>query len=56
VIDASIVANRDSQKIILLGKNGSMIKNIGMKAREKLEQVRVFFLLILVSLLSLFFA
>src|SRR5260221_733530 len=34
----TIVVDRDSQKPIILGKGGSMIKKIGMAAREELER------------------
>lgn len=34
----SIVVDRDSQKAIVVGKGGSMIKQIGVAAREELEQ------------------
>ena len=37
-IRAEIVLDRDNLKRILIGKNGSMIKIIGQKAREELEQ------------------
>lgn len=36
-IKAVILVERDSQKGILLGKNGSMIKRIGSQARKELE-------------------
>ena len=37
VIDAVIFVERESQKGIVIGKNGSVIKEIGMKARMDLE-------------------
>ncbi len=37
-IVASIIVTRESQKGIILGKNGSMIKDIGSKAREGIEK------------------
>lgn len=36
-ISASIVVNRPSQRGIVVGKGGSMIKEIGTKARKKIE-------------------
>lgn len=38
-ISAVIVVERDSQKAILIGKKGEMIKNIGIQAREELEKI-----------------
>jgi GTP-binding protein Era len=38
-IHASIVVNRPGQKTILIGKNGDLIKNIGIKARKKIEEL-----------------
>ncbi len=37
IINAKIVCERDSQKKIIVGKQGSMIKKIGSYAREELE-------------------
>lgn len=37
-IKASIICEKDSQKSILIGKNGSMIKKIGEESREKIEK------------------
>lgn len=37
-INASIFIERDSQKGIIIGKGGAMIKRIGMEARQDLEQ------------------
>lgn len=37
VIKMDIVVNRESQRIIVLGKGGSKIKQIGTKAREEME-------------------
>lgn len=37
VIHASIVVDRDSQKGIIIGKQGSMLKNIGTMARDEME-------------------
>ncbi len=37
LIHADIHAERDSQKKILVGKQGQMIKKIGIAAREKIE-------------------
>lgn len=39
IINAMILVERDSQKGILIGKQGSMIRQIGMTAREELEQI-----------------
>lgn len=36
-IEATIYCERKSHKSIIIGKNGSMIKNIGTKAREDIE-------------------
>jgi len=44
-ISADIVVERDSQKLIVIGKNGEQIKNVGTAARIKLEdflQCKVF--------------
>lgn len=38
VIECSIVVNRDSQRLILIGKGGLKMKSLGIAAREKLEQ------------------
>ncbi len=38
-INAIIYVNRDSQKKIIVGKSGSMIKKIGQEARKELEQI-----------------
>lgn len=38
VIKADIIVSRETQKMIILGKGGSMIKNIGMGARERIEE------------------
>ncbi|MEI7667996.1 MAG: GTPase Era [Erysipelotrichaceae bacterium] len=37
-IQASIVVERDSQKAIIIGKNGQKLKSIGQAARENLEK------------------
>lgn len=37
VIDASIIVERDSQKSIVLGKGGAMIKDIGTRARAEVS-------------------
>ena len=37
VIDASIIVERDSQKSIVLGKGGTMIKDIGTRARAEVS-------------------
>lgn len=38
VIKAEIIVSRETQKIILLGKGGSMIKQLGINARKKIEE------------------
>ncbi len=38
-ISATIIVEKDSQKAIVIGKKGAMIKKIGTAAREKLEGV-----------------
>ena len=38
-ISASIIVDRDSLKKILIGKQGSMIKKIGIEAREDIEEL-----------------
>ena len=38
-INATIICERNSQKIIIIGKNGSMIKKIGMAARKDIEKL-----------------
>ena len=38
-ISAKIIVNNDSQKGILIGKNGSMLKKIGQGAREDFEKI-----------------
>jgi GTP-binding protein Era len=37
VIDATIVVERESQKIIVLGKGGAMIRDIGTRARQEVD-------------------
>jgi GTPase len=39
-INADIILERDSQKKILIGRNGEMIKKLGQKAREDIEKFR----------------
>ena len=39
IINAMILVERDSQKGIIIGKQGQMIKNIGMLAREELQLI-----------------
>jgi GTP-binding protein Era len=39
VIDATIVVERDSQKVIVLGKGGAMIKDIGTRARHEVDEL-----------------
>lgn len=38
-ISAKIIVNNDSQKGILIGKNGAMLKKIGQSAREEFEKI-----------------
>lgn len=38
-IDATIICERDSHKGIIIGKQGAMLKNIGMKARVEIENL-----------------
>lgn len=38
-ITASIICEKTSHRVILLGKNGQMIKRIGTKARENIEKM-----------------
>lgn len=38
-IDAVIIVDRDSLKRIIIGKNGSKIKEIGMRARKDMEEM-----------------
>lgn len=38
-VDAVIIVERDSQKRIIVGKNGSMIKEIGILARQDIENL-----------------
>jgi GTPase len=37
-IGANIIVQRETQKGIILGENGSMIKKIGSEARQEIEQ------------------
>jgi len=37
-IAASVVVERDSQKLIVIGKNGEKIKEVGILARKKIEE------------------
>ncbi|WP_099469885.1 GTPase Era [Konateibacter massiliensis] len=38
-IEATIVCERDSHKGIIIGKNGAMLKKIGMQARKEIEHM-----------------
>jgi GTP-binding protein Era len=38
VIKADIVVSRETQKMILLGKGGSMIKQLGINSRKAIEE------------------
>lgn len=40
VIEAGVVVARRSHKAILIGQGGAKIKELGIMAREKVEQVR----------------
>jgi len=37
-IEADILVERDSQKVIVVGKGGDVVKAVGIEAREKLEE------------------
>jgi len=39
VIDASILVERDSQKLIVVGKGGTMIKEVGSRARHEITEM-----------------
>ena len=39
IIDATIIVERDSLKSIIIGKGGSMLKEIGSKARSEIEDM-----------------
>ena len=36
---STIICERNSQKVIIVGKNGSMIKRIGIAARKDIEKL-----------------
>ena len=38
VIKATIIVSRETQKVIVIGKKGSMIKQLGINARKEIEQ------------------
>ena len=38
-IDADIIIEKSSHKQIIIGKNGSMLKNIGIKSRQDIEKI-----------------
>jgi len=38
-IDADIILEKPSHKLIVIGKNGSMLKNIGIKSRIDIEKL-----------------
>ena len=38
-IDATIICERDSHKGIIIGKQGAMLKKIGTKARQSMENL-----------------
>ncbi|HTN44819.1 MAG TPA: GTPase Era [Flavipsychrobacter sp.] len=38
VIKAEIIVSRETQKIILIGKGGSLIKQLGIRSRQKIEE------------------
>ena len=39
IIHANILVMRDSQKRIVVGKGGAMVKRIGIRARKQIEQL-----------------
>lgn len=39
IINASIIVDRDNLKKIIIGKNGSMIKEIGIRSRKDIEEL-----------------
>jgi len=39
VIDATIVVERESQKVIVLGKGGAMIRDVGTRARKEISEL-----------------
>jgi GTPase len=39
VIDASIVVDRESQKAIVVGKRGAMVRDVGMAARKEIAEL-----------------
>jgi len=39
VIDASIMVERESQKIIVVGKGGAMIRDVGSRARKEVSEM-----------------
>ena len=39
IINVDIIVDRDSIKRIIIGKNGNMIKKIGILAREDIEKL-----------------
>ena len=39
VVRASVIVETESQKTILVGKGGSMVRKIGMQARPGIEQL-----------------
>ena len=38
-VEATIVCERDSHKAIIIGKNGSMLKKVGINARRDIEEL-----------------
>ena len=38
-INATIICERNSQKVIIIGKQGSMLKRIGIAARKDIEKL-----------------
>ena len=38
VIKAEIIVSRETQKIILIGKGGSLIKQLGISSRKAIEE------------------
>jgi GTP-binding protein Era len=39
VVDATVVVDRESQKAIVVGKRGTMIRDVGMAARKEIGEL-----------------
>ncbi len=46
VIEAAIIVSRESQKGIIIGKNGLKLKELGIEARKNLEEVIKYYCLL----------